>query len=105
MGNYNDDARSVEWLEKTVARIHTDRLMVVGLEGEKFQKRLGVRPERLEEIDRQLQKRLLKARSRKADEETKTCADKMYKFHYNRARVPMSGTGTFRFLKSGGYEI
>lgn len=67
VGNYNDDARSVEWLEKTVARIHPDRLMVVGLEGEKFQKRLGVRPERLEEIDRQLQKRLLKARSRKAD--------------------------------------
>ena len=67
VGNYNDDARSVEWLEKTVAQIHPDRLMVVGLEGEKFQNRLGVRPERLEEIDRQLQKRLLKAGYRKAD--------------------------------------
>ncbi len=58
VGKYNDDDQSVEWLKKTVASIAPDVLMVVGLEGEKLQKTLGVSQERLSQIRKMLESAL-----------------------------------------------
>ena len=52
---YNDDEASVQKLKDVIRKVSPDKLMVVRLEEEKFQKKLGITDERFAEISNALQ--------------------------------------------------
>lgn len=52
---YNDDEASVQKLKDIIRKVSPDNLMVVRLEEEKFQKKLGITDERFTEISNTLQ--------------------------------------------------